>query len=320
MDDILLAMARPRPSLSPSRFSNDDFRRFRRADTHAFGEREVTRNVIPVIEGTVLDTKCIAGDIAFTNLDDLTDGTIVAAIPDLYYGARPEQLNRQVRKEQSGKIIPSSQSDLPILANFFLEVEGPDGNLSVAFRQACYNGALGARGMHSLQSYCQPELEYDNKAYTISSTYHGGQLKMFASHPIPPRTPGEKPGFAMTQIKAWGLTGDADTFRQGAAAFRNARDWAKEHRDYAIRQANQLAARNHLVPSTAGGLALGVDDDASGEDTLATSQETVLNLGSHATRSSYCSDTSADELSTELGDWLPPKRTKSRSRSRRKNQ
>ncbi|GAB0145810.1 hypothetical protein EsHS_00006230 [Epichloe bromicola] len=319
MDDILLAMAQPRPSLSPSRFSNDDFRRFRRADTHAFKEREVTTNVIPLIEGTVPDTKCVAGDIAFTNLDDLTDGTIVAGKPDLYYGARPEQLNSKVRKEQNRKIIPSSQSDLPILANFFLEAKGPDGSLSVASRQACYNGALGARGMHSLQSYGQPELEYDNKAYTISSIYHGGQLKMFASHPIPPRTAEEKPGFVMTQIKTWGLTGDADTFRQGASAFRNARDWAKEQRDYAIQQANELVARKHLVPPTAGGLALRVDDEASGEETLATSQETVLDLGSHVTRS-YCSDTSADELSTDLGDWLPPMRTKSRSRSPRKKQ
>ncbi|TWU73478.1 hypothetical protein ED733_000418 [Metarhizium rileyi] len=259
MGDILRVMAQPRPSLSPSRFSHDDFRRFRRADTHAFKEREVTTNVIPLIEGTVSDRKCVAGDIAFSNLDDLTDGTIMAGKPDLYYGARPEQLNAKVRKEQSHKIIPSSQSDLPILANFFLEAKGPDGSLSVASRQACYNGALGARGMHSLQSYSQQELEYDNKAYTISSIYHGGQLKMYTSHPISPRTPEGKPGFVMTQIKTWGLTGDADTFRQGASAFRNARDWAKEQRDNAIQQANQVAARKHVVFSTASGLCLGLN-------------------------------------------------------------
>ncbi|KJK88389.1 hypothetical protein H633G_07729 [Metarhizium anisopliae BRIP 53284] len=187
MNDILAAMAQPRPSLSPSRFSNDDFRRFKRADTHAFKEREITTNVIPLIEGTIADSKCVAGDVPFTNLDDLTDGTIVSGKPDLYHGARPEQLDIRVRREQSRKINPSSQSDLPILANFFLEAKGPDGTLSVASRQSCYNGALGARGMLSLQSYGQPEPEYDNKAYTISSIYHGGTLKMYTSHPIPPR-------------------------------------------------------------------------------------------------------------------------------------
>ncbi|KAG8421621.1 hypothetical protein J3458_003487 [Metarhizium acridum] len=145
-------------------------------------------------------------------------------MPDLYHGARPKQLDIRVRREQSRKINPSSQSDLPILANFFLKAKGPNGTLSVASRQSCYNGALGARGMLSLQSYGQPEPKYDNKAYTISSIYHGGTLKMYTSHPIPPRTPEGKPGFVTTQIKTWGLTSNADTFRQGTSAFRNARD------------------------------------------------------------------------------------------------
>ncbi|EFY90686.1 hypothetical protein MAC_03266 [Metarhizium acridum CQMa 102] len=71
MNDILHAMAQPRPSLSPSRFSNDDFRRFKRADTHAFKEREITTNDIPLIQGTITDSKCVAGDVPFTNLYDL---------------------------------------------------------------------------------------------------------------------------------------------------------------------------------------------------------------------------------------------------------
>ncbi|KAK2601580.1 hypothetical protein QQS21_004898 [Conoideocrella luteorostrata] len=178
MGDILQARAQPRPSLSPSRFSNDDFRRFKRADARAFNEHDVTTNMIPFIEGTVPDSKCVAGDIPFTHLDDIADGIIVAGKPDLYYGARPEQLN--------------------------INANSPDGTLTVASRQLCYNGALGARYMHSLQSYGQPEPEYDNNAYTISSMYHGGTLKMYTSHPIPPRAPGGRPDFVTTQIKTWG--------------------------------------------------------------------------------------------------------------------
>ena len=128
-----------------------------------------------------------------------------------------------------------------------------------------------------------------------------------------------QPAFGMTQIRPWDFTGDANIFRQGASAFHNARDWAKEQRDDAIQQANQITARKHLFSFTAGGAGLSLEDEASCEDTVATSQETVLNLGSHVSRS-YCSDTSADELSTDLGDWLPPKRTKSKSRSPQKNQ
>jgi hypothetical protein len=85
--------------------------------------------------------------------DQLTDGTLVPRNPDLYYGARPEQLHWKVRRDLEGSIVPSTQQDLPIVPKFFLEVESPDGSLLVASRQACYDGALGARGILSLQSY-----------------------------------------------------------------------------------------------------------------------------------------------------------------------
>jgi hypothetical protein len=66
------------------------------------------------------------------------DSTLVPGNPDIYYGTRPEQLNRRVRDELSGHIIPSTQDDLPITPNFFLAAKGPDGSLTVAGRQASY--------------------------------------------------------------------------------------------------------------------------------------------------------------------------------------
>jgi hypothetical protein len=80
--------------------------------------------------------------------------------------------------------------DLPMTPNFFLAAKGPDRSLTVARRQACYDDALRARGMHSLQSYGKAKLVYDNNAYTITSTYHGGTLKMYTSHVIPLRSLG----------------------------------------------------------------------------------------------------------------------------------
>ncbi len=41
----------------------------------------------------------------------------------------------------------------------------------------------------------------------------------------------------ITQVYSWALDGDADKFREGAAAFRNARDWAQEQRDAFIKAA-----------------------------------------------------------------------------------
>jgi hypothetical protein len=66
-----------------------------------------------------------------------------------YSMARHEQLDRRIRRELTGQIIPSVQEDISIMPNFFLEAKGPDGSLAVAGRQACYDGALGARGILS---------------------------------------------------------------------------------------------------------------------------------------------------------------------------
>lgn len=311
MNEIRHALAQPRASLSPSKFSNDDFRKFERADAQASKEREVTTTVIPVVEGDVGDRKCVAGEIPFTNLEQLTDGTLVPGNPDLYYGARPEQLDRNIRRGLNNQIVPSTQHDLPIVPNYLFQAKGPDGSLSVATRQACYDGALGARGIHSLQSYKQSEPQYDNKAYTLTSIYHGGTLKMYTSHPISPSVLGEQPGFVMTQIKTWGLTGDLDTFRQGAAAFRNGRDWAKRQRDNAIIEANRRAVQDKDLesPPENDGLGLSFASEASVDETIITSQETIPHLDANILPS-YESDTSADELSQE---FHPAKRTKSRS-------
>ena len=253
--DINERLGQPRPSLSPSQFPHDRFREFKRADARVSKENKVTKKVIPIIEGKIEDEKCVEGEVLFTNFislikddlseDNLANDGLTAAKPDLYYGARPEQLHREVRNRLSGHVIPSKQDHLPIAPNFFLEAKGPDGSLSVAGKQACYDGALGARGIHSLQSYGVPKPVYNNNAYTISSIYHGGQLKMYTNHTAQSGGIGSRPEYYMNQINTWGMTGNAETFRKGATAFRNARDWTKEQRDEAIKEANEKMSGNH---------------------------------------------------------------------------
>jgi hypothetical protein len=166
---------------------------------------------------------------------------LTAAKPDLYCDARPKQLDRRVRDELSGHIIPSTQDDLSIAPNFFLTAKEPDGIAAVARRQAYYDGALGARGIHSLQSYEDDEPVDDKNAYTITSIYSDGQLKMYTSHPTQPTSPEGRPEYCMTQLKRYSMTSDLETFRKGATAYRNARDWTKEQRDKAIERANVRA-------------------------------------------------------------------------------
>ncbi|KAM5437012.1 hypothetical protein MferCBS31731_005667 [Microsporum ferrugineum] len=230
-------LARPRASLSPSRFSDREFEEFVDADLNASKEKPIVRYAVPIIEGRADDIRCVGGDYPFGNLAPLTDGSLANAKPDHFIGARPEQLDPKIRDSLNKYIQPSTQSSLPIAPNFFLEAKGPDGPPIVATRQACYDGTLGARGMHKLQSYKQ-EPVYDNNAYTITSTYLASNLKLYTIHPTPRESDG-RPEYIMTQLNGWCMTGDLETFRKGATAYRNARDWAKEQRDKFINAANE---------------------------------------------------------------------------------
>jgi len=206
-NEVQQMLARPRPSLSPSRFNDEDYEQFVRADTGAWKEKDVSELVIPIIEGKIRNAKYRVGGISFTNLDPLTDSTLKLGNLNIYYGARPHQLSQKVRDELSKQIIPSTQTELPILPIFFLAVKGPDGSAAVAKRQACCDGALGARAIQSLLSYRQDE-PVSNNASTITSVNHDGTFKMYTSHVALSPSPGARLEDHMTLVNAWCIIGN----------------------------------------------------------------------------------------------------------------
>ena len=127
-------------------------------------------------------------------------------------------------------------------------------------RQAIYDGALGARGVHELRSYVNSEMTYDNNAYTITSTYHpSGLLTMHTTYPTVSENPANLTEYRTTHLNGWYMIGNPDNFRQGARALRNARDWAKEKRDELIAAVNSKvrdAEQSGLVSSTQSFLSL----------------------------------------------------------------
>jgi hypothetical protein len=236
--EINKRLAQPRPSLSPSQFTEAAFEAFQRTNEDALTEATVMSKAFPIIAGTP-DIPS-QENLLFGNLKHLTDGSITKAKPDFYDGSRPADLDKRIREELGPYIVPSTNTAAPCVPNFYTEGKGPKGDTSVCRNQALYNGALGARGMHILRSHVDPETAYDNNAYTITSTYHGGAgvLKLFTTHPIPSTNPKIPVEYCMTQLKGWDITGDPDTFRQGASALRNARDWAREERRELITAVN----------------------------------------------------------------------------------
>ena len=321
-EEVNRRLLQPRPSLSPSRFSDEEFRKFKRANAHASKEKQVATSVIPIIEGYIEDAKCVSEEIPFTNLDHLTDGTLVSGNPDIYYGARPEQLDRRVRNELSGHIIPSTLNDLLIAPNFFLAAKGSDGSSAVTGRQASYDGALGARGMHSLQSYGQEKSIFDKNAFTITSIYHDGQLKMYTSHSSQSASPGDQREYFTNQLNTWGMTGNIETFRQGATAYRNARDWAKEQREEAIRRVNKRAGEFQVetlaVDASFERITRYTSETTVEEDSrLSQESRSSLNETSNTTTDLQESDASSCDLASDV---LPIKRSSKHSKQSSQSQ
>jgi hypothetical protein len=87
-------MAKPKPSFSPSRFSDKAFKRFMDKITEALNKANVITKAFPILES---DSN-VPFDIkkTFDNLAALIDNTIVNAQPDFYYSARPDQLDPHV--------------------------------------------------------------------------------------------------------------------------------------------------------------------------------------------------------------------------------
>ena len=280
LQELQERLALSRPSLSPSQFSDGAFKGFCKAETAARDERDVIRNALPTILGRNNLENALAEDVRFTNMQDMAPDVFKKPKPDFYWGAQSEQIDRRVRQDLNHQIVPSTKDTYPAAPNFFLEVKGPDGSAAKKTMQACYDGAIGARAMHALQGYGQAEPTYDNKAYTYSSTYHDGTLKMYSHHPAQPSRPGESPQYHMTKVGGWELTGSPQTFRQGVGAFRNARDLGREQREMLIDQANAVTRTQSA-------------DTTSFNDS--NSQETVTSLRGRL----IDSDTSADELALD---------------------
>lgn len=70
-EEINHYLSQLRPSLSPSKFSEETLQRFVQTDADAPKKKQMSTSVIPIIEGNIDDAECVSDGIPFTNLDYL---------------------------------------------------------------------------------------------------------------------------------------------------------------------------------------------------------------------------------------------------------
>ncbi|KAL3476810.1 hypothetical protein BJX99DRAFT_258144 [Aspergillus californicus] len=221
----------PRPSAFPETTASRMFSKLAVTYWTTKSEQELKAAVISALEGN--DSSNEGRGIQFENLAPLTStggAVLVNARPDVVHGARAEQLNREIREELDGLIVPSTEADdIPIASNFFLLIASAEASSAEVERDACYYSALTARGMYALRLYRQNRPVNEKSGYIVTATYSLGVLELYSTCMADYRT---------GRIGAWPLHGKLETFLEGVNAYRNARDWAKQQRDEAIRVAN----------------------------------------------------------------------------------
>ena len=261
--EVSEVLTRRRPSLSPSQFTDEAFKRFRKTIRDVRDEEDVKEEIFPIILGDQRRDYPSARKLRFININDMTPDVFKKPEPDRCWGAVPEEIDLQVRQDLDHQILPSVKSGYPAAPNFFLEMKGPKGTEHVVTLQACYAGAIGARAMHALQGYGKAKPTYDNKTYTYTFTYINGTLEMYTHHSTEPSTSAKPPEYRMTPAGGWYLKGSRKTFLKGVSAFRNARDYAREQQDMLIAQVNAVVRRRNTVTSLGGSI---MDTDTSADE------------------------------------------------------
>lgn len=182
---------------------------------------------------------------------DIIDANVKRFAPDYYEGAKPNTVDKDLKKNLRTSIVPSNHNEDPIAPNFFLEFVTESRDAVVTRRQAGIDGVLGARCMNSLQNYPAempdkgppPEQwEFDGNAYSFGLTYRPRDLTIYSVHMTPPEPNDNMPGYRIVQIEIYSMVSE-DSYHQAISAYRNIRDLAKQYRDDIVTEANARAAQ-----------------------------------------------------------------------------
>ncbi|CAO1596510.1 hypothetical protein XANCAGTX0491_000352 [Xanthoria calcicola] len=240
------------PRASSSALTMENFHHFLDQNTQAVTENKTMSSEIQTIAG--VSTIPSLQDVLFNHLEPLIkvgkDALLSQPKVDLYDGNNPSDLATSVRNSLGDYIVPCEATDRPCLPNFFLEAKGKSGDSMVVMRQAWYAGCLGARGVHELRAWIDPETLEDKNAYTIACTYEAGTATLIiytihlrrssnSHYRRISSMPSRRYEYRMSLMHSVSMIDNLASFARGIRLYQNAREWAKEQRDQLCAAANR---------------------------------------------------------------------------------
>lgn len=85
------------------------------------------RSVVPILAGDpdILNEE----HLSFVDLDSMNENTTVSPVPDLFVGAQPASVDRQVREDLDKIIVTTKQVSVHLAPKFSLGAKGPAGSI-----------------------------------------------------------------------------------------------------------------------------------------------------------------------------------------------
>ena len=247
LQDWMGAIKKESSSLGSDAAISAAHQQFRRAVDASSLKEEVMMDIFPAIRGELRYFRAV--NRICPNLADLSDDDkLIIPKPDYMEGCELDNANMRLCDVLSPFIVTANVEEAPFAPNFSTKVLGNSDTLEVAEKQARYDGALGARGIHMMLNLGKATEGFDGKAYTVTFIYCMGSMHMYL-HFIAPTGDPEYPRCYQTALASSWTLDDLEWFREAVTAYRNAQDLAHELREEIVRQAiatvNQMSEEEY---------------------------------------------------------------------------
>ena len=237
MGEIIYAMKKEPSPLLASSLSTQSFERFKELNATS-SNNAAEKFIIPFLTGHRRQSCCMS---PFNRciFRPALDGYIYLPTLDLDSGSKHELVNQAILKEYRPLLSPRRFQDLFIAPNLILEVASPRESMRTLMRGACYHGSLAAEFIIKLRMLSMSDSLGDGNAYSFTSTFHNGTLKIFTTCIIGSRDRSSPGGFHTTLLGTWAMTDSIRGYQEAVICLRNISAFANAKRALFIESANK---------------------------------------------------------------------------------
>ena len=224
-DYIRTEINKPRTSLEPD---ESQFDQFRKTLTHSGNELTVQTLLWPILTGHQADTETDDYwpdfNLAWTEVENEITENLTDAKPDIAESFDIDQFPAALLEELEALMKPTQyKCTMPRLC---VEWRGPNVGLSLARKQAAYDGALMVFAAHELEKTMgKDESKLLNQIQAVTVATNGKEVYIFGHYAV--QKEGSKRRYRMCDLQSL-IISSVQRFQETCKVVRNTQDWARK--------------------------------------------------------------------------------------------